>query len=272
MEDRLILITQKLPLFMKLNTYCNDHGWMVYNTTEINDVMDFIQHKHVAGIIWDLDATDKTETLPFIKKIRETFNKPILTLTSQKDFDYEMQLFSLHVDEYLVEPYEYEEVIVRLQQAMWSRAIQTEKKVPELFEQELDIDDSILDDYTDDEIHQQKSHHPKHHHIKLDDLLLDIDHYRVLKNGEDLGLTPKEFKLLYFLVKNKGQVLSREQLLEGVWDYNDLGTSRIVDIHISHLRDKIEPDPQHPKYIKTIRGFGYSFEGKPIRIKKDNKN
>lgn len=264
MEDRLILITKKLPLFMKLNTYCNDHGWMVYNTTEITDVMDFVQHKHVAGIIWDLDATTKEETLPFIQKIRETFNKPILALASKKDLDYEMQLFALHVDGYLVEPYEYEEVIVRIQQAMWSRAVHSHQKVPELFEPEINIDDQVTSDFIPaDEI--QDTHHNHHNHIKLDDLLLDIDHYRVLKNGTDLGLTPKEFKLLYFLVQNKGQVLSREQLLRGVWEYNDLGTSRIVDIHISHLRDKIEPDPQHPKYIKTVRGFGYSFEGKTIK-------
>lgn len=269
MEDRLILITQKLPLFMKLNTYCNDHGWMVYNTTEPEESLDLIKHHHVAGIIWDLDVTTQDITLALIKKIREHFNKPILTLTEKKELDYEIKLFALHIDDYIIEPYDYEEVIIRMQQSLWGRSIQTSKQPPELISQKINIDDKIISDYL---IPEKYTPHPHHNHLQLDDLLLDIDHYRVLKNNEDLGLTPKEFKLLYFLVKNKGQVISREQLLRGVWNYtDDLGTSRIVDIHISHLRDKIEPDPHHPKYIKTVRGFGYTFEGQRLKIVKNNK-
>lgn len=69
---------------MKLNTYCNDHGWMVYNTTDPEETLDFINHRHVAGIIYDLDAASPEVTLSLIKKIRESFNKPILTLTAKK--------------------------------------------------------------------------------------------------------------------------------------------------------------------------------------------
>ena len=76
----------------------------------------------------------------------------------------------------------------------------------------------------------------------------------------------KRRRLLDYLAKHCGQVLSREQLLQGVWGYDILGTSRIVDIHISHLRDKLEADPNTPLWIKTNRGFGYSFSGK-IKIK-----
>ena len=65
---------------------------------------------------------------------------------------------------------------------------------------------------------------------------------------------------LKYLYDNRNQVISREQLLNGVWNYDILGTSRMVDIHISHLRDKIEKDPHHPEWIKTARGFGYLFD------------
>lgn len=79
-------------------------------------------------------------------------------------------------------------------------------------------------------------------------------------NDQKVILTPKEFKLLKYLYDNRNQVISREQLLNGVWNYDILGTSRMVDIHISHLRDKIEKDPHHPEWIKTARGFGYLFD------------
>ena len=61
-------------------------------------------------------------------------------------------------------------------------------------------------------------------------------------------------------MEHQNQVLSREQLLNGVWGYDLLGTSRIVDIHISHLRDKLEDDPKQPQWLKTVRGFGYRLE------------
>ncbi|MFK5705326.1 DNA-binding response regulator [Ligilactobacillus sp. LYQ139] len=264
MKERLILITKQLPLFMKLNTYCNDHGWMVYNTTDPEEVLAFVKHRHVAGIIWDLAVASSTITLPLIKKIRTIFNRPIITLATTKNFEYEMQLFALHIDDYVTQPYEYEEIIIRMQQCLWSRTIQTSHNPPKLIHQSV-ITTEEPASHPKSETESLSHSSPKH--FQLDNLVLDIDHYRVLKDNENLGLTPKEFKLLFYLIKNKNQVLSREQLLRGVWNYgNDLGTSRIVDIHISHLRDKIEPDPHHPKYVKTVRGFGYTFEGHKLKV------
>jgi two-component system OmpR family response regulator len=76
-----------------------------------------------------------------------------------------------------------------------------------------------------------------------------------------LELTPKEFDLLAFLARNKGFVFSRDQLLEKVWGYDFAGDTRTVDVHISWLRQKIETDPNNPKYLVTVRGTGYKLEG-----------
>lgn len=78
-------------------------------------------------------------------------------------------------------------------------------------------------------------------------------------NDKNLKLTPKEFELMQYLVGHENQVLSRDQLLQGVWGFDYSGQSRMVDIQIAHLREKIEPDPKSPKYLKTVRGFGYEF-------------
>lgn len=77
---------------------------------------------------------------------------------------------------------------------------------------------------------------------------------------EKVEFTPKEFELLVYLAENKNRILSREQLLLAVWDYDFRGETRIVDVHISHLREKIEKDPKKPQFIKTARGFGYKLE------------
>ncbi|MCT7765275.1 MAG: helix-turn-helix domain-containing protein, partial [Lactobacillus iners] len=90
---------------------------------------------------------------------------------------------------------------------------------------------------------------------------LDLRQYPPKLNGKILNLTSKEFKLLKFLFENQNHVLSREQLLDGVWEYEDeYNTTRIVDMHISNLRDKIEADPANPQLIKTVRGLGYMLK------------
>ena len=97
--------------------------------------------------------------------------------------------------------------------------------------------------------------------ITIGDLEIHLDKYDVYYKGELLVLTPKEFELLLYLANHKGKVLSRDQLLNGVWDFHYDGDTRIVDVHISHLREKIEEDSKRPDYIRTIRGFGYKLEG-----------
>jgi len=92
------------------------------------------------------------------------------------------------------------------------------------------------------------------------DLEIDVPHHVVKKAGVSLILSPKEFDLLAFLVSNKGQVFSRDQLLEKVWGYDFAGDTRTVDVHISWLREKIESNSQEPKYLLTVRGLGYKFE------------
>lgn len=87
-----------------------------------------------------------------------------------------------------------------------------------------------------------------------------LDRYEAYLNGELLEFTPKEFELLVHFIRNKNRVLSRDTLLSAVWNYDFAGDTRIVDVHVSHLRDKIEENTRKPQYIKTVRGIGYKFE------------
>lgn len=95
--------------------------------------------------------------------------------------------------------------------------------------------------------------------VQIGPIVIRPDQREVKVKGETIELTPKEFDLLLFLCKHRGKVLSRQQLLHGVWDYHFLGDTRIVDVHISHLRDKIETNARTPEYIVTIRNVGYKL-------------
>ena len=90
---------------------------------------------------------------------------------------------------------------------------------------------------------------------------IDFDKMVVQRDGEVIKLTPKEYELLAYMAEREGRVLSRETILHGVWGYEFTGPdTRMVDMHLSHLRDKIENDPKHPAHLKTVRGFGYRFD------------
>ncbi|QGG47933.1 response regulator transcription factor [Heliorestis convoluta] len=95
--------------------------------------------------------------------------------------------------------------------------------------------------------------------IHVAELSIDVERYEVWINGRKQDLTPKEFELLRWLASNPGKVFNREFLLERVWGYDYYGDSRTVDVHIRHIRQKIEKDPSNPRYIETVRGVGYKF-------------
>ena len=94
----------------------------------------------------------------------------------------------------------------------------------------------------------------------IDNITIDKERYTVAINGNEIYLPRKEFELLAFLMRYKGQVFSREQLMETVWGYTFDGSKRTVDVHIRWLRQKIEDNPETPKILVTVIGFGYKFE------------
>ncbi|GAA2128494.1 hypothetical protein GCM10009802_35790 [Streptomyces synnematoformans] len=91
------------------------------------------------------------------------------------------------------------------------------------------------------------------------DLRIDRTGLQVFKHGEDVTLAPSELKLLLFLSASPGQTFSRQQLLEYVWEHSYYSDARLVDACVMRLRAKIEDDPRKPRYVQTVRGFGYRF-------------
>ncbi|EJO5347956.1 response regulator transcription factor [Clostridium botulinum] len=90
-------------------------------------------------------------------------------------------------------------------------------------------------------------------------IVVDFEKHSITKEGQKIELTLKEFELLEVLIKNKGKVMTRDFLLDSIWGYEYIGETRTVDVHIRHLRKKIEDDDKNPRYIETIRGIGYRF-------------
>lgn len=93
------------------------------------------------------------------------------------------------------------------------------------------------------------------------DVEIDFVRSTATKAGQDLDMSPREFKLLRFLVDHRGEVLTRERLLDAVWGYDNVPFTRTVDMHIAKLRKKVEDEPHDPRYIVTVHRMGYKFAG-----------
>lgn len=92
-------------------------------------------------------------------------------------------------------------------------------------------------------------------------LTLDMERLLVLRNGQPVELTPIEFRLLRYLASNPGRPYNRDQLIEAIWGYDsEVGSDRTIDVHMRHLRQKLEDDPTNPRWLVTVRGVGYKFE------------
>lgn len=96
--------------------------------------------------------------------------------------------------------------------------------------------------------------------LRIGDAEVDFERAEVRRAGEVTPLTPLEFKLLELFARNRGRILTRDQLVEGAWGVNTFVSERVVDNHIGNLRKKIEPDADHPRYLLNIRGLGYRFD------------
>jgi two-component system response regulator RegX3 len=90
---------------------------------------------------------------------------------------------------------------------------------------------------------------------------MDVERHEVSVNGERIKLALKEFELLEILLRNAGRVMTRGQLIDRIWGADYVGDTKTLDVHIKRLRTKIEPDPTNPRYLITVRGLGYKFEG-----------
>lgn len=178
----------------------------------------------------------KMDGIEICKKLRqEKIETPILILTAKDDELDKIIGLELGADDYMTKPFSPREVLARIKAIM--RRVQPTKQKQQVTNENQDVTE-----------------------VELGNLTLYPEKFEVYRDEQLLELTPKEFELLLYFTKRTGRVLSREQLLEAIWKFDYSGETRIVDVHVSHLREKIEEDTKNPQYIRTVRGFGYKFE------------
>lgn len=160
-------------------------------------------------------------------RLREVSPVPIIMLTAKDEESDKIRGFQLGIDDYVTKPFSFAELTARVA-AVLQRAQRAETPArPRVF--------------------------------AAGDVVIDFDGLRVTKKGEPISLTPTEFRLIAVLAENAGRVLTHQQLLEHVWGGENANDTGYIKRYVWYLRQKIEDNPNDPRYIRTERGFGYSF-------------
>jgi two-component system alkaline phosphatase synthesis response regulator PhoP len=227
MKKKILVVDDEPSISMLIEFNLKLVGFEVHCVYDGEAVFEAIQTFRPDLIILDL-MLPKMDGFQVCRKLRSQNNLvPIIMLTAMQDLSDKIAGLDNGADDYMTKPFSPQELISRIQAII--RRIQT--------------------------LPSSSENSP----IQIGQICVQPDQREVSVKGEHIELTPKEFELLLFLCKHRGKVLSRQQLLHGVWDYHFLGDTRIVDVHISHLRDKIENNARNPEYIVTIRNVGYKL-------------
>ncbi|WLR50186.1 response regulator transcription factor [Bacillus tianshenii] len=233
MSKRILVVDDEQSIITLLQYNLEQAGYEVITAMDGEAALKKAQEEAPDLIVLDL-MLPKLDGIEVCKELRQQkLHVPILMLTAKDDeFDKVLGL-ELGADDYMTKPFSPREVVARVK-AILRRMVMV----------------SGSEDNNDEQMQK----------VELGELVIMPEHYEAYFMGKQLDLTPKEFELLAYLVKHKGRVLTRDQLLSAVWNYDFAGDTRIVDVHISHLREKIETNTKKPLYIKTIRGLGYKME------------
>jgi two-component system alkaline phosphatase synthesis response regulator PhoP len=164
--------------------------------------------------------------LEVLRQIRQSSDAYVIMLTAKADETDKVIGLTMGADDYVTKPFSPRELVARIKSSL--------RRLGGASEQKTELVSSRI--------------------------RLDSDARLAWKDGEPLDLTPIEFDLLHTLMRHRGRVLSRDQLIEKVWGYDYYSDDRVVDVHIGRLRKKIEDDPSEPSLIATVWGAGYRFE------------
>lgn len=227
-SEKILIIDDELHIVELIKYNLEMNGYKVYYALNGNEGMNIAYEKKPDLILLDimLPEIDGFEVCKKIKRDDELANIPIIMLTAKgEEFDKILGL-ELGADDYITKPFSVRELVARIKVVL-RRNTKEEKQ---------------------------------NNIITIGNLTIDMERHEVLKDGKRVELTLKEFELLKLLVLNKGKVMTRDFLLDKIWGYEYYGETRTVDVHVRHLRQKIEEDDKNPKHIETVRGIGYKFK------------
>ena len=226
-QRRLLLVEDEPGLVMTLTDRLLAEGYEVESATTAPSGLEMASAGGFDAILLDV-MLPGGNGLDICRTLRQRgVQTPILMLTAKGQVVDRVVGLKLGADDYLVKPFEMAELLARIEALLRRSAAAGAPPIGDTF--------------------------------RFGDVAIDFRKAEVTKGGQMLDLSAREFKLLRYFVEHRGAALTRDELLNEVWGYNAMPSTRTVDVHVAWLRQKLEDNPRHPQYIITVHGLGYKF-------------
>lgn len=230
MKQSILLVEDNVDLAQGMSIYLRDHGYTVEHASDGELGLEMALSGGYSLLILDL-GLPKLDGLEVMFQVRRVDSKlPIIILTSRSEEIDKVVGLNKGADDYITKPFNVAELLARVN-ALLRRAREVSDTVS-----------PVLGDT-----------------LEIGELSINLGSRSIAVKGVEVKFSSTEFDILVFLAKNAGQAFSREEILENVWEYGAGDYEQAVNSMMVRIRKKIEKDPANPKYIKTIRGFGYRF-------------
>lgn len=229
---RILVVEDEQEVRTRLGKLLAQDGYTVESASDGQSAIKLLSQFEPNLVILDISLPVQREgDQPFdgidvLRKIREDFETPVLMLSATSIGAVKVMALTMGADDYLTKPFDPNECLARV------RAI----------------------------LRRAGTKQPAHTELQFGDLSIDPESRRVWKAGRYIDLTAIEFELLLTLARRPNRVFTRDQLIDLAWKHSYYGVPKVVDVHIGHIRRKIEEDPAAPKHIVTVRGVGYRFQ------------
>ncbi|SDO57896.1 response regulator transcription factor [Alkalicoccus daliensis] len=227
-KAKILIVEDDDDIRLITSLYLEKKGFAVHAVENGAEAVEFVTKEEPELVLLDI-LLPGMKGYEVCKKMREITEKPIIFTSCKRTSEDKIEGLNAGGDDYLTKPYDLAELEARINANLRRSRFGFSRN------------EKIL---------------------RVNDLLVDTEKYQVYKNEQEVKLYAKEYQLLLFLMKHKEQVFSAEQIYNQIWGLDMYGDLKTVSVHIRNLRKKIEDKPKEPRYIKTVRGFGYKFSGK----------
>ncbi|WML29337.1 response regulator transcription factor [Neobacillus sp. OS1-32] len=228
MSTKILIVDDDKEIRNLISVYLENEGIQTKQAEDALEALKLLDKEVFDLIILDI-MMPKMDGIEACMKIREERHMPIIMLSAKSEDMDKIQGLASGADDYIAKPFNPLELIAR---------VKSQLRRYKRYNAEADNDKSI---------------------IEIGDLKINTDTRQVWVGKKEVRLTPKEFDILELLVRNKGIVLSVSKIYEAVWKEDFFKSDNTVMVHITKIREKIEEDPKHPIYIKTVWGVGYKI-------------
>lgn len=235
MVDKVLVVDDEIALQETLEYNLAKQGYQVFTAADGLAAIEIARREKPDLIVLDL-MLPGLDGLEVCRALRRDMNVPILMLTARADEVDRIVGLEIGADDYLTKPFSMRELLARVKALLRRVRLTREEALAEALTAENDI-------------------------LSAGDLVVDQSRRVAYRGGQALALKPRELDLLAYLLRHRGVALSREQLLQQVWGWDYVGSTRTVDVHVRWLREKVEDDPAAPSRIVTVRGIGYRLDG-----------